>query len=132
MARAGIPLVAAVLALAGCAVTSSGGGGGTPTGSSDGVEVTGTVATAPAGPGPEPAGATRPPAPLAGAQVTVTTGGTPVTQTTTDNNGRFRLLVPPGTYQITATNMGIGSQASQLITVGGPVEVTLIVDSGMR
>jgi hypothetical protein len=42
------------------------------------------------------------------------------------------MRVPPGVYQVTAFNVGFKSQASQQISVAGPVNVRLVVDSGLR
>jgi len=134
MRWARIPVVAMVLALVGCSAPGSGDGGGapTPTGSAGGgVEVTGEVTASPAGPGPQ-RGTASTGTPLAGAVVILTAGGPTIARTTTGNDGRFRLVVPPGQYRITAVNPGIGSQASKEITVDRPVEVNLVVDSGLR
>ncbi len=123
-------VLAALVACAGCA------GGGAPTPGSTGpsaVAVTGTVAAAPGCPGPERADSPCPPRPVPGAAVELaTTDGTVVGRATTDSAGRFRLTVAPGQYRITAHNVGYRSSASQALTVAGAVEVTLVVDSGMR
>jgi hypothetical protein len=70
--------------------------------------------------------------PVPGARVELTRGGTVVATTTTDAAGQFEMRVPPGDYLVTAFNVGFGSRASQPISVTGPVNVRLVVDSGMR
>jgi hypothetical protein len=94
--------------------------------------VTGTVASSPGCPGPALAESPCPDRPVAGARVELTRGSTVVASTTTDRAGRFAMRVPPGDYQVTAFNVGFHSQASQHISVAGPVNVQLVVDSGLR
>jgi hypothetical protein len=131
MTWARVPVLAVVLVLAGCSTAAPGPDGPAPTGGRPGFEITGTVTASPAGPGPQ-RGTASPGTPLAGAVVILTAGGAPVARTTTDEHGRFRLLAAAGEYRITAVNVGIGSQAGRQITVTGPVEVNLTVDSGLR
>jgi hypothetical protein len=86
--------------------------------------------------------------PLANAKVTITeihktgvlfTQGPSVFTPTTDADGKFKQLTPPGRYRLTVGNSGpanasIGSGASAEVTVvnGGLRDVTLHVDSGIR
>jgi hypothetical protein len=96
------------------------------------VAVDGTVVSSPGCPGPVSAESPCPDRPVAGARVELTRGGTVVATATTDSAGRFELRVPPGEYTVTAFNVGLASQASQSISVTGPVHVALVVDSGLR
>jgi hypothetical protein len=135
MVFARVALLVGVLVLTGCAANRPAdgrGGGGTPSSGPSGVAVTGTVAAAPACPGPERLDSPCPPRPVAGAQVEMEATGTAVATTTTDDAGRFRFVVPPGNYRITAHNVGYQSQNSQDITVAGALDLTMVVDSGMR
>jgi hypothetical protein len=125
------PLILVALVLAGCSVGQP-GGGSTPSPNPAGVAVTGTVTAAPGCPGPQRADTSCPPKPVAGARVEIEAGGVLVASTTADASGRFRLVVAPGTYQITAHNVGFASETSQDITVTGPVDLALQVDSGLR
>ena len=125
---AGIALVVGVLALAGCATGTS--GPSTPTGS--GIRVTGTVTASPSCPGPARVGSSCPNRPVAGALVELARNGAVVASTTTDATGHFQLTVPAGTYIIRAHNVGYASQTTQMITVTGPIDVPLVVDSGIR
>jgi hypothetical protein len=67
-----------------------------------------------------------------GARVVLTRGSNVVVTTTTDAAGQFEVRVPPGDYLVTAFNVGFGSRSSEQISVTGPVNVRLVVDSGMR
>jgi hypothetical protein len=69
---------------------------------------------------------------VAGARVELTRGSSVVASTTTDAAGQFEMRVPPGDYQVTAYNVGYVSRTSEPISVTGPVNVALVVDSGMR
>jgi Carboxypeptidase regulatory-like domain len=97
-----------------------------------GFAVDGTVVSSPGCPGPALAESPCPDRPVAGARVELTRGSTVMASTTTDAAGRFEMRVPAGTYQVTALNVGLRSRASQSISVTGPVNVRLVVDSGMR
>jgi hypothetical protein len=61
-----------------------------------------------------------------------TGGGSTVAQTKTDDSGAFRLMVTPGSYVLNARNVGYRSAAHEPIVVRGPMQVTLVVDSGLR
>jgi hypothetical protein len=110
--------------------STPGRGPGTTTGSA--VAVDGTVVSSPGCPGPVLAESPCPDRPVAGARVELRRGSTIVATTRTDGGGRFELRVPPGEYTVTAFNVGLASQASQPISVTGPVHVALVVDSGLR
>jgi hypothetical protein len=69
---------------------------------------------------------------VAGGAVELLTGSSQVGATTTDPDVRFQFLVPPGHYTVVAHNSGYRSMASQDVDVSRSVEVTLVVDSGMR
>jgi hypothetical protein len=97
-----------------------------------GIAVEGTVFSSPGCPGPAQAESPCPDRLVAGARVELTRGNTVVANTTTDAAGRFEMRVPPGDYQVTAYNVGLGSRTSEPISVTGPVNVRLVVDSGMR
>ena len=97
-----------------------------------GISVTGTVAASPGCPGPQRAESPCPDKPVAGAPVELAANGTVVASTATDAAGRFRVTVPAGSYEITARNTGYPSRVTESITVTGPVELALVVDSGLR
>jgi hypothetical protein len=131
-----VAVVIGVLVVAGCATPTTGGPipdstAPSPAGST-GFAVTGTVSSSPSCPGPQRAGSPCPPKPVAGATVELAAGGAMVASTTTDPTGHFKLLAPAGTYEITARNVGYASKVTQTITVSGPVDVPLVVDSGIR
>ena len=123
-----VAVVIGVMALAGCAT----GTAGQPTPSASGVVVTGTVTASPSCPGPQRADSPCPNRPVNGATVELAANGKVVATTTTDATGHYRFTVPAGTYDITARNVGYASRTTQTITVTGPVDVPLVVDSGMR
>ena len=123
-----VAVVLGVVALAGCATGTS--TPATPTAS--GIPVTGTVSSSPSCPGPQRLGSDCPPRPVAGAPVELAASGSVVASTTTDATGHFRLTVSAGTYDITARNVGYASRVTQTITVTGPLDVALVVDSGIR
>ena len=100
---------------------------------SDRVALTGTVVAEPGCPGPQRAGVKCPARPVGGAPVTLTTSsGATVAQTKTDSSGKFRLMISLGSYVITARNVGYRSAARRPIAIRGPMEITLVVDSGLR
>jgi Carboxypeptidase regulatory-like domain len=123
-----IAVVLGLVALGGCATGTP--GPATPTAS--GIEVTGTVSSSPSCPGPQRAGSPCPPRPVVGAPVELAANGSVVARAVTDATGRFRLTVAAGTYLIKARNVGYTSETTQMITVTGPVDVSLVVDSGIR
>jgi hypothetical protein len=131
MALTRLALLLSVLILTGCA-TSRPAGGGTSGSAPDGVDVTGTVKAAPACPGPERIDSPCPPKPVPGARVDLESAGTIIATTTADAAGQFRFVTAPGTYRVTAHNVGYKSQNSQDITVVGAMDITIVVDSGMR
>lgn len=118
-----VALVAAVV-LTGC---SGGDDGGSA------VVVTGQVLAAPSCP-VERVGQPCPPRPVPDAVVIALIGDQQRGETTSDERGRFRLMLPAGRYTIRATNPGgYASTASAEVTVStAPVQVTLTVDSGIR
>jgi hypothetical protein len=151
--HAGLTVALVVLVLAGCAQQTPGApspretgppspgnstpapAGSTPASPAagqSGIAVTGTVTASPGCPGPQRAEAPCPDKPVAGAPVEIIANGTVVASTTTDAAGRFRVTVPAGAYEITARNTGYPSRVTESITVTGPVEVALVVDSGLR
>ena len=69
---------------------------------------------------------------MPGAPVELAANGTVVARTTTDADGRFRVTVPAGTYEITARNVRYPSRVTESITVTSPVDLALVVDSGLR
>jgi len=124
-----IAALAGVLVLAGCATAP---GANSPSPSESGIAVTGTVFASPGCGGPQRLDAPCPDKPVPGAQVQLAAGGRTAATTTTDAQGRFRVVVPAGDYRITAHNVGYASQASKDISVTGPLDLTLTVDSGLR
>lgn len=54
--------------------------------------------------------------------------------TLTDSNGAFHLTLPDGRYLIRATNIGgYASTATEHVIISdSPVQITLILDSGIR
>jgi hypothetical protein len=90
------------------------------------------VLASPACPGPQRIDTPCPDRPVVGGAVELLTGSTQVSATTTGTDGRFEFRVPPGHYTVVAHNSGYRSTASQDVDVSGSVEVTLVVDSGMR
>jgi len=128
---AGVAVALAVLALAGCAQTDP-LAPGAPSPSESGLAVTGTVTASPGCPGPQRAESPCPDKPVPGAPVELAANGTVVARTTTDADGRFRVTVPAGTYEITARNVRYPSRVTESITVTSPVDLALVVDSGLR
>ena len=130
MARthAQVVIIVGVLALSGCATKTA----GPSTPKDSGIRVTGTVTASPACPGPQRVDSSCPNRPVVGAPVELATNGSVFASTTTDATGHFQLTVPAGTYVITARNVGYASHTTQMITVTGPVDVPLVVDSGIR
>lgn len=125
---------AALGACAGPASTTPTGGPTTTTPAASGAlfAITGTVTAEPACPGPQRAGSPCPPRFVAGARVELSRAGAVVATTTTDPAGRFRFDAGPGDYRVTAHNVGLGSEAGQDVTVTGPVDLRIVVDSGLR
>jgi hypothetical protein len=108
---------------------SCGGSSAGPTGS-----VVGRVLSAPSCP-VELVGSPCPPRPVVGAKVVASSGSHEVARTRSGSGGAFRLAVAPGTYLVTATNVGgFASTAAASVDVrpGGTASVTLTVDSGIR
>lgn len=119
-------LLAAVLWLCGC--TSESG----PVTGHSGV-VTGSVLTAPVCP-VERIGQECPPRPLPGAEVVALDGEAVRGSTLTDSTGAFHLTLPDGRYVIRASNVGgYASTATEPVVISDtPVQITLVVDSGIR
>lgn len=95
--------------------------------------VSGHVLSSPSCP-VERVGEECPPRPVAGAAVEALQEELVRGSTRTDREGAFRLTLPVGRYIIKATNVGgYGSTASEEVVVSAdPVQITLIVDSGIR
>jgi hypothetical protein len=90
------------------------------------------VLSSPGCPGPARAEDPCPDRPVAGARVELVRANRIVASTRTDSGGHFVMHVPPGSYRITAHNVGYGSMDTQAVSVTGPVNVRLVVDSGLR
>jgi hypothetical protein len=120
-----------VLAALAAAVVLTGCGPFADSGSA--VVVTGQVLAAPSCP-VERVGQPCPPRPVPDAVVVALIGNEKQGETTSDQRGRFRLMLPSGRYTIRATNPGgYASTASAEVTVStAPVQITLTVDSGIR
>ncbi len=117
-------LLAAVLGLCGCASQSGTGHSGV---------VTGFVLTAPACP-VERIGQECPPRPVSGAAVVALDGDAVRGSTLTDSTGAFHLRLLEGRYVIRASNVGgyASTAAEQVVISDIPVQLTLVVDSGIR
>ena len=122
--REAMVALAAVVVLTGCGPVADGGSA---------VVVTGQVLAGPSCP-VERVGQPCPPRPVPDAVVVAVVGDEQRGETTSDQRGQFRLMLPPGRYTIRATNPGgYGSTASEEVTVSTvPVQITLTVDSGIR
>jgi hypothetical protein len=110
-------------------LASCGGSSAGPAGA-----VVGRVLSAPTCP-VEMVGSPCPPRPVVGARVVATAGSHEVARTRTGAGGAFRLSLRPGTYLVTATNVGgYGSTAASSVDVRRrtTTTVTLTVDSGIR
>ena len=125
----------AVLALA--ALASGCGAETAPAKAGSGV--TGVVSLGPQCP-VEIEGQPCPDVPAAGVRVSVSVAapgesyaaGDPVAQTTTDDRGRYRVAVPPGSYVITA-DAGMSCELlDAVVTAGGFTEVEVPCDTGIR
>jgi Carboxypeptidase regulatory-like domain len=123
-----LAVVIGVMALAGCAQKT----GGTPTPSESGIKVTGTVTASPGCPGPQRIDSPCPDRPVAGAPVEFARDGAIVATTTTDAAGHFSITVAPGSYEVTARNVGYFSRITRTVDVTAPLDLSLVVDSGMR
>lgn len=75
-----------------------------------------------------------PPRPVSGAEVVALDGDAVRGSTLTDSNGAFHLTLPDGRYLIRATNIGgYASTATEHVIISdSPVQITLILDSGIR
>jgi hypothetical protein len=122
--REAMVALAAVVVLTGCGPVADGGSA---------VVVTGQVLAGPSCP-VERVGQPCPPRPVPDAVVIAVVGDEQRGETTSDQRGQFRLMLPPGRYTIRATNPGgYASTASEEVTVStAPVQITLTVDSGIR
>jgi hypothetical protein len=73
--------------------------------------------------------------PLAATVVVIGSGGDKVATARSGKDGKFKVTVPPGIYEVGAENLD-GIQFSKPISVtvpaGGFVEVTVSVDTGIR
>ena len=119
-------------AVSGASATPPPGAAGLPAPGSSGIVVTGTVTASPSCPGPQRPDSPCPNRPVIGAPVELAANGKVVATTTTDATGHFRFSVPAGTYDITARNVGYASRTTRTVTVTAPVDVPLVVDSGLR
>jgi hypothetical protein len=121
-----LPVILSGVFGAGCATTT------TPASTSI-FAVTGTVYRSPACGGPVRIDSPCPDQPLNAATVVATQGTTTVATTRTDPAGHYRITLPRGTYQITATNTGgYRSQTSKTVELPPDTVIDLTVDSGMR
>ena len=122
--REAMVALAAIVVLTGCGPVADGGSA---------VAVTGQVLAGPSCP-VERVGQPCPPRPVPDAVVVAVVGDQQRGETTSDQRGQFRLILPPGRYIIRATNPGgYASTASEEVTVStAPVQITLTVDSGIR
>jgi hypothetical protein len=82
-------------------------------------------------------GSPCPDEPVAGVEVRATRDGEPVAEATSDAQGRFELLLDPGTYTLEAVvgPDGPGMFAKPVdvtVTSGAFVDVVVPVDSGIR
>jgi hypothetical protein len=95
--------------------------------------VTGTVYISPACPGPVRIDSPCPDHPLAAATVEAMQGTTVVATTRTGAGGHYRITLPAGSYQFTATNTGgFRSRAAKTVDLPPATVVDLTVGSGMR
>jgi hypothetical protein len=95
--------------------------------------VTGTVYIPPACPGPMRIDSPCPDHPLPAATVEAMKGTTVVATTRTDVDGHYRITLPAGSYQFTATNAGgFRSRASKIVDLPPATVVDLTVGSGMK
>jgi len=119
-----LAVLAAAVVLTACGPVADGGSA---------VLVTGQVVSAPSCP-VERVGQPCPPRPVPGALVVAVIGNEKRGETTSDQRGQFRLMLPPGRYTIRATSPGgYASTAAEQVTVStAPVKVMLTVDSGIR
>lgn len=119
-----LAVLAAAVVLTACGPVADGGSA---------VVVTGQVLSAPSCP-VERVGQPCPPRPVPDALVVAVIGNEKRGETTSDQRGQFRLMLPAGRYTIRATSPGgYASTASEDVTVStAPVQVTLTVDSGIR
>jgi Carboxypeptidase regulatory-like domain len=125
----------AILLIAICACAPGAGASPTPpeTGHVAGVALAGPTCPVVTDP-PESACADRP---VAGATLLIVDDeGDVVATATTADDGRFRLDLPPGTYQVQPQPvdglMGIAPPMSVTVVVGQSSEVTLSYDTGIR
>lgn len=126
MKRSVVALLTGILWLSGCASLGVPGTGHT------GV-VTGVVLTAPMCP-VERVGQECPPRPVPGAAVVALDGEAARGSTQTDGTGAFRLTLPDGEYVIKASNIGgyVSTATETVVISETPVQITLVVDSGIR
>ena len=119
-----LAVLAAAVVLTACGPVADGGSA---------VLVTGQVLSTPSCP-VQRVGQPCPPRPVPDAVVVAVIGNVQRGETTSDQRGRFRLMLPPGRYTVRATNPGgYASPASEEVTVStAPVQITLPVDSGIR
>jgi hypothetical protein len=68
--------------------------------------------------------------------VALDSGGHEIGRTTSDNSGNYLLLLPPGTYGIVPQPiqwfMGVAPETTVTVTPGGPVQLDLEYDTGLR
>jgi hypothetical protein len=120
-----------VAILLGITLTACAANGGSSSSSSG---VRGTVLAGPQCP-VERAGSPCPDAPVAGALVRATQGGTVVATDRTDTGGRFSIALDPGIYLLTVeTSVGIGGARPVSVAVrsGGYATANITVDTGIR
>ncbi len=127
MRRLALVLLVGPLVLASCA----GGGAGADDGAQS---VRGVVLRGPMCP-VEQAGSPCPDEPVAGATITVLRGGRVVASATSGAVGRFEIALDPGRYTLEVDPGPAGMFAKPVevrVRAGTTVEVTLLVDTGIR
>jgi len=123
-------LLLVLLLLTSCAAGSPAGG------DESGSGVRGRVLLGPTCP-VEMEGSPCPDEPIAGVEVRATRDGEPVAEATSDAQGRFELLLDPGTYTLEAvvgpdTPGMFAKPVDVTVTSGAFVDVVVPVDSGIR
>jgi hypothetical protein len=130
MTRA-VAAIALALTLAACA----GGSSGSPVPDAKDQGIRGVVLAGPQCP-VETAESPCPDRPLPGVRVEIRRGGDTVVRARSDDEGRFAVVVPPGTYAVRAPIGQDGFMSSQPVAVevrpGAYTDVTVSVDTGIR
>jgi len=69
------------------------------------------------------------------ARITIWRGGVQVAETRSGDDGRFRIILPPGTYRVVGETAGTfprGSEVQAVVVVGQMAPVQIRYDSGIR